>query len=277
MKLGIIGLGYWGKILHKTLSEIDAEIITCDPLNQEADFSRYEDLVGCDKVFIATPVSSHSEVCRYFISKGIDIFCEKPLVMSSMEAIDLYNLARINSCNLFVDWVFTYNNQVNLIKQLIHSDIATYGSLKSISMNRQNFGPVRDDVTAKYDLASHDISIAIHLLNKMPDKVNWIGYKRNKHSNTNDSCHGLMQFKNITVQVNASWHYGKKDRLCIFEFEKGFLIWEDDKSRLKFNDINLFEEGLSPLENSVNAFLNGENNIELTIKTLQVLEHENSF
>ena len=144
-------------------------------------------------------------------------------------------------------------------------------------MNRQNFGPVRDDVTAKYDLASHDISIAIHLLNKMPDKVNWIGYKRNKHSNTNDSCHGLMQFKNITVQVNASWHYGKKDRLCIFEFEKGFLIWEDDKSRLEFNDINLFEEGLSPLENSVNAFLNGENNIELTIKTLQVLEHENSF
>ena len=88
MKLGIIGLGYWGKILHKTLSKIDAEIITCDPLNKEADFSRYEDLDGCDKVFIATPVSSHSEVCRYFISKGIDIFCEKPLVMSSMEAID---------------------------------------------------------------------------------------------------------------------------------------------------------------------------------------------
>ena len=277
MKLGIIGLGYWGKILYKTLAKIDAEIVTCDPINKEADFSRYEDLDKCDKVFIATPVSSHSEVCRYFISKGIDIFCEKPLVMSSMEAIDLYNLARINSCNLFVDWVFTYNNQVNLIKQLIHSDIATYGSLKSVSMNRQNFGPVRDDVTAKYDLASHDISIVIHLLNKTPDRINWIGYKRNKYSNTNDSCHGLMQFKDVTVQVNASWHYGKKDRLCIFEFEKGFLIWEDDKSRLEFNGINLFEEGLSPLENSVNSFLNGENNMELTLKTLQVLEHENSF
>ena len=224
MKLGIIGLGYWGKILYKTLAKIDAEIVTCDPINKEADFSRYEDLDKCDKVFIATPVSSHSEVCRYFISKGIDIFCEKPLVMSSMEAIDLYNLARINSCNLFVDWVFTYNNQVNLIKQLIHSDIATYGSLKSVSMNRQNFGPVRDDVTAKYDLASHDISIVIHLLNKTPDRVNWIGYKRNKYSNTNDSCHGLMQFKDVTVQVNASWHYGKKDRLCIFEFERDFLF-----------------------------------------------------
>jgi UDP-N-acetylglucosamine 3-dehydrogenase len=277
MKLGVIGLGYWGKILYKTLAKIDAEIVTCDPINKEADFSRYEDLDKCDKVFVVTPVSSHSEVCRYFISKGIDIFCEKPLVMSSIEAIDLYNLARVNSCNLFVDWVFTYNNQVNLIKQLIHSDIATYGALKSISMNRQNFGPVRDDVTAKYDLASHDISIAIHLLNSTPDKINWIGYKRNKYSNTNDSCHGLMQFKDVTVQVNASWHYGKKDRLCIFEFEKGFLIWEDDKSRLEFNDINLFEEGLSPLENSVNSFLKGENNMELTLKTLQVLEHENSF
>ena len=77
MKIGIIGLGYWGKILLKTIKTIplDIDVITCDPVNKEADFSRYEDLDKCDKVFIVTPVSSHSEVCRYFISKGIDIFC----------------------------------------------------------------------------------------------------------------------------------------------------------------------------------------------------------
>ena len=67
-------------------------------------------------------------------------------------------------------------------------------------MNRQNLGPVRNDVTAKYDLASHDVSVALHLLNETPQKTNWIGYKRNKDSQTNDSCHGLMQFPDITVQ-----------------------------------------------------------------------------
>tara|TARA_R110000851_G_scaffold176537_2_gene323229 strand:- start:2678 stop:3511 length:834 start_codon:yes stop_codon:yes gene_type:complete len=277
MKLGVIGLGYWGKILHKTLTKIDAEIITCDPASREADFSRYQDLETCDKVFVVTPVSSHSEVCRYFISRGIGIFCEKPLVMSYMEATDLYKLAKRNSSKLFVDWIFTYNNQVNLIKRLIHEDSATYGCLRSISMNRQNLGPARNDVTAKYDLASHDVSVALHLLNETPQKTNWIGYKRNKDSQTNDSCHGLMQFPDTTVQINASWHYGKKDRLCIFEFEKGFLTWEDNKNKLDFNGVDLFEEGPSPLENSIKAFLSGETNEELTLTTLQVLEHENSF
>tara|TARA_Y100000296_G_C5153596_1_gene247757 strand:+ start:521 stop:1354 length:834 start_codon:yes stop_codon:yes gene_type:complete len=277
MKLGIIGLGYWGKILLNNLQKDDRQIITCDTYDADADTTSYQDLDGCEKVFVVTPVSVHSEVCRYFISRGIDIFCEKPLVMSHMEATDLYKLAEQNSSNLFVDWIFTYNNQVNLIKRLIHEDSATYGCLRSISMNRQNLGPVRNDVTAKYDLASHDVSVALHLLNEAPQKTNWIGYKRNKDSQTNDSCHGLMQFSDITVQINASWHYGKKDRLCIFEFEKGFITWEDNKNKLDFNGVDLFKEGPSPLENSINAFLSGETNKRLTLTTLQVLEHENSF
>ena len=67
-----------------------------------------------------------------------------------------------------------------------------------------------------------------------------------------------MQFDDITVQINASWHYGKKDRVCIFEFEKGFLTWEDNKNLLEFEGSNLFEEGAPPLINSINAFLAGE-------------------
>ena len=282
MKIGIIGLGYWGKILLKTIKTLpmDMEIATCDAYNLEADTLDYKDLKECSHVFIITPVAQHSEICRYFLSRGVHVFCEKPLVKSVLEAVELYNLAVANETYLFVDWVFTFNNQVRLIKDLIKNE--TYGKLKSISMNRQNLGPARKDVTAKYDLASHDVSIALYLLEKVPERTNWIGYKRNKQSQINDSCHGLMQFEEITVQVNASWHYGKKDRLCIFEFEKGFLTWEDNLGKLFINEEDLFEEGPSPLVNSVWAFMNLNEedlfeNVQITFDTLRVLENENSF
>ena len=276
MKVGLIGLGYWGTILLKNLQKhFEFEICTCDTDNEKADFQDYKQLSNSSKIFITTPVKEHNEICRHFLSFGVNVFCEKPLVMSSIEATDLYKLTKNNNCLLFVDWIFTFNNQVNLIKSLVKKQ--TYGKLKSISMSRQNLGPVRSDVTAKYDLASHDVSIVLYILDELPFRTNWIGYKRNKDSITNDSCHGLMQFHDITVQINASWHYGKKDRLCIFEFEKGFLTWEDNSNKFFINKENLFQEGSPPLLNSINAFMEGHDNQELTINTLKVLEHENSF
>ena len=306
MKIGLIGMGYWGKILINTLKEkvksIDAELVTCDLVNPSADTKLYTDLKHCNKVFIATPVNNHSKLCRFFLSKGIDVFCEKPLVLSSMEAEDLYILAEKNNCYLFVDWIFLFNNQVNLIRKFIKDQ--SFGRLKSITMNRLNLGPVRTDVSAKYDLASHDISIVLFLLNRGTEKglcrcrieplvsrVHWIGYKRNNSSKINDSCYGLIQIDNVTVQINASWHYGKKDRLCIFEFEDGFLMWDDHKKALTFNEQNYFEQGTSPLYNSIDAFMNFthfkwkyvkksrffDNNKKLTINVLKVLEVENTF
>jgi predicted dehydrogenase len=275
MKAGIIGLGYWGDIIYRNLKNYDIEITTCDPFNQDADVKLHTDLHFCDKVFISTPCETHNELCRYFLELGKDVFCEKPFGASFLQAKDLYNLASKNHCNIFVDWIFSYSNQVNKLKTIINN--LEYGRLKSVTMNRQNLGPVRNDISAKYDLASHDVSILLYLLNCMPNKVNWIGYKRNPQSIVNDSCFGLLQFENLIAQINTSWHYGKKDRLCIFEFEKDFLVWDDYNQIFQCGSVNLFESGPSSLENSINAFLQNESNMDLTLQTLKVLEYENSI
>ena len=59
----------------------------------------------------------------------------------------------------------------------------------------------------------------------------------------------------------------------------GRLIDRTKRLSFRFNGKNLFEEGSSPLKNSIQAFLSGntEGNMDLTLNTLQVLEHENSF
>ena len=45
------------------------------------------------------------------------------------------------------------------------------GNIKYIYFERCNLGPIRNDASCVWDLASHDISTSIYLLNKLPNKI----------------------------------------------------------------------------------------------------------
>ena len=82
MKVGIIGMGYWGKIILKNLESLGIkDIIICDELIQNQKkyqnyntVNKYQEL-DCDSVFIITPTLTHYEICQYFLQKGINTFC----------------------------------------------------------------------------------------------------------------------------------------------------------------------------------------------------------
>jgi len=264
MKVAIIGFGYWGKILYKNLKSISkiSQIKICDPLfagqkidgvDEEIDSKYYDYEV--DAVFVVVPATYHKSVVEYFLNKNVHVFCEKPLCTNIEDVKHLYELAKIKNVRLFVDWIFTFNKHVNHIKSLYESDY--FGSIKTIEMNRLNFGPVRTDVNACWDLASHDVSIIQYIFeNDYPEKIDWLNFKRDSFSSQDDSCLGLLKYSNFDCIINTSWQYGNKFRKCIFEFEKGFLIWDDKKSKLEFNENNLdIGEVTSPLLNSIMEFI----------------------
>ena len=126
MKIGIVGQGDWGKIILKNLESMNyKEISLCDitslnrnnSFNQNYEmFSNYKDL-KCDYIFITSPTSTHFEICKYFLERKINVFCEKPLTTSTTEAEELYEIALQNDTILFVDWIFTFNSHIEKIKQ----------------------------------------------------------------------------------------------------------------------------------------------------------------
>ena len=127
MKIGIVGLGYWGKIILKNLRELGYNnIVVCEQQNVDWQnlgtkyklVKSYKKL-DCDVVFVVTPATSHYEVCKHFLEKGVDVFCEKPLTLTEETSLDLYNVARKNNALLFVDWIFTFNPAVDILKKLI--------------------------------------------------------------------------------------------------------------------------------------------------------------
>jgi len=276
MKIGIVGIGHWGKIILRNLRELGYKDITiCEEkeINWHEIGAKYRHVtdykkLDCDYVFVVVPVGGHYEICKHFLEKSVNVFCEKPLDLKLERCIELYDIAEKNNSRLFVDWLFTYNPAVHKIKTLIGS----LGNPKSIIANRMNFGPVREDVDARWDLASHDVSIACYLLDEEPQASQWINFKRNPNSTQNDSTVGLLQFSGTNVQINASWSYGMKNRMYIIEFENSFVYWDDNTGTILYGSDVLPTDRESPLHNSIRTFISGNfNQQNLTLNVTKAL------
>ena len=107
-KIGIIGCGYWGKILQKNLKDIsNIEFIS---KSKKEYFSK---LKNVDWVFIATPDQTHYTIVKECLNQNVNIFCEKPLTLTYRESKDLYELANKKRFKLYCDDVFNYRKENN--------------------------------------------------------------------------------------------------------------------------------------------------------------------
>jgi len=281
--IGLVGYGYWGKILYKTLIKLGHKnVVICDANPEaKADVSNFREL-DVANVLIATPPSTHYEICDHFLRRGINVFCEKPLVTDFEEAEKLYEVAEKTGAKLFTDWTFTYNYAVRRLKQ--EYDAGLLGKIESISMHRYNVNitHIVDGTTCKWDLACHDVSIVQYLVGEKPVEVDWNEYS--KRMNGPDSAFGIVTYPNFAATINVSWVYGDKFRECVFDFENATVIWDDKTQKMtyytKAESHSHREETVdyaafpSPLENSISNFLSddfSDTNKQITLQTLEIL------
>lgn len=264
----LIGLGYWGNILLKTLVKLGEKNITiCEKdknkiQNLGFNFPVVSDYkkTNADYYFVVTPAESHFPICEYLLKKEKTVFCEKPLCLDKKQVHNLYKLKG----NLFVDWVFLYNEHFNYIRGILPK----LGELKSVEFNRLNYGPIRYDVGAFIDLSSHDLSMLCALTDFQKKNLKIINYKINNKSVQNDSNICFLNDK-VKVLINSSWEYNLKNRDVIFNFDKNILVWDDITQTINLNGKLLnFKSEKSPLENSIETFFKQDKNDYLYNKTL---------
>jgi predicted dehydrogenase len=110
-----------------------------------------------------------------------------------------------------VGHVFLFNPAIRAAKDYI--DKGELGELKYLSMTRTNLGPVRTDVNAAWDLASHDISIANYWLGDTPDSVSASGGSW-LNPGVHDVVFTTLRYPDdIMVNIEASWLNPRKRRL----------------------------------------------------------------
>jgi predicted dehydrogenase len=255
VRVGIVGLGYWGPNLVRCFSEIPNCKVTAvcdrsvDQLLKIKDrfvgvtpFENYELMLNSqmvDAVVIATPTHSHFDLAMLALEMGIHVFVEKPLAETAEQCEKMIDLAEATSTILFVGHVFLHSSPVTKLKSLIED--GELGKINYISSRRLNLGPVRQDVSALYDLATHDISMMLHLLGDRPYQVSCTGIDLLQPGN-HDVCNLTMHFPNQRMgMVHVSWIDPCKDRVLTVVGDQKMAVYDD----LSQEKIKIYDKGIN--------------------------------
>jgi predicted dehydrogenase len=128
---------------------------------------------GLDAIVIATPVRFHHAMAKASLLAGKHTFIEKPMASSSAECEELVRMAEERGLVLMVGHTFLYSAAVRKIKEIV--DRGDIGDIRYISARRLNLGLFQKDSNVAWDLAPHDISIILHILEELPVSVNCRG------------------------------------------------------------------------------------------------------
>ena len=257
MKIGVIGLGYWGpNILRNLLSLDNVRVFAYDKdINRMEKIKRFypsavyvnsfgELLSNVDAVMIVTPVETHYELAKAALLKNKDVFVEKPLAISTKEAEELINLAEQRSRILMVGHTFLFNPAVRKVKDLIES--GELGDIYYISMTRVNLGIHRKDCNVIWDLASHDLSILYYWLEDEVEKVKAIGDDFSMKNGNIEVAFINLQFKKGAIaNIHVSWLAPNKVRNTIVVGSKKMVVYDDTNPQEK---IKIYDAGIDILE-----------------------------
>lgn len=250
MTLGIavIGLGYWGKNYLRLLSTLPGVrlLYMCDEFQQAvAEHTKaYPEVTGTTDlehilsstevhaVVIVTPATKHFDIARRCLQAGKHVLAEKPLTTSSEHASLLIQLAKDCNLTLMTGHTFLHNSSVIELKKRV-AEQAAFGRIYSISCTRTNMGPFRKDVDCTWDLAPHDISILIYLLEEVPQWVSAVGVSLLGVDPQKDVAHISLSFPcGVLAHVHVSWADPVKTRK---------VVCVGSQQRIDFDDMNIQE------------------------------------
>ncbi|GAB4463405.1 MAG: hypothetical protein OHK0037_15930 [Elainellaceae cyanobacterium] len=154
--------------LHNAVAKFGLEHRT-PAVVASTDWAAALDLEGVDAAAIATPASTHAEILRTALERGLHGFVEKPLTLCAAEGRELCQLAAARGRRLVVDHTYLFHPAVQAGRSQVQQ--GQLGQLRYGTSSRTHLGPVRSDVDALWDLAIHDIAIFNHWLGEQPAQV----------------------------------------------------------------------------------------------------------
>ena len=252
LNVGVVGCGYWGPNLIRNFRQsADCHLkVLCDTSEQRLSHmrrlypelsttQRFEDLLSdteLDAVVIATPVRFHYTMAKAALSAGKHVFIEKPMARTEAEAAELVSLADSRGLALMIGHTFLFSPAVRRMKEIINA--GDIGELQYISARRLNLGLFQKDINVAWDLAPHDISIVLHLLDEMPLSVSCQGSSHVTRGIEDVTMMHLNFRKNRCAFIHNSWLDPKKVRQMTVVGSKRMIVYDDTEplEKLKIYD-----------------------------------------
>ena len=303
INIAIIGLGYWGTIVTNALTSMslfkkiyinDTDLKKVSIIKKKfgskvikSDLNQIKNNDKIKHVFLATPPKENFAILKSLIKSKKNILIEKP-GMTSLKLFDsIKKELKVNRVKLSFGYIYIYNDYIRYLKKVIKSN--KLGKIHYINLQRQNFGPIRNKVSAAFDLATHDISILYYLLNKKISLKSSVSHNILGKNNYDISFLNLKAGE-TKIDINVSWLNPEKIRKIIIIGSKKMLLFDEmninepikiynnyvnfpkiDKfSKLYFNQSKYIFKGKStsiklnetkPLNNEIEEFVKSKKNL----------------
>jgi len=238
--IAIIGLGYWGTIVTNTLISMgefkriyiyDSDFEKIRIIKKKfknkvikTDINEIKKNRKIKNIFLATPPKQNFYLLKSLVKAKKNILIEKP-GMTNIKHFDLINdELKKDKIKLSFGYIYIYNDYIRYLKKIIKSK--KLGKIKYINFQRQNFGPIRNKVSAAFDLATHDLSILYYLLNKKIVLKKTINHDILGKKNFDISYLNLKS-GDINIDINVSWLNPEKIRKIIIIGSKKMLLFDE--------------------------------------------------
>jgi predicted dehydrogenase len=245
--VGVVGCGYWGPNLVRNFRglpncNLRAMCDVSEPRLKHlrslypdveglTDFEHLLNGVGLDAVVVATPVKHHHALAKASLLAGKHTFIEKPMASSSAECEELIEIAERKGLVLMVGHTFLYSAPVRKIVEIVEA--GDLGEIRYINSRRLNLGLFQKDINVAWDLAPHDISIILHILEESPVTVNCQG---NAHvtSGIEDVTNISLSFRHRRfATIQSSWLEPRKIREMTIVGTRRMIVYDDVETNEK--------------------------------------------
>lgn len=256
IKIGVVGYGYWGPNLVRSMFEAaETQVVAVSDMREErlrlvnsrypsvevtTDYCQLLDNPEIDAIAIATPVHAHYELALQALQSGKHVLIEKPMTSSSEQAIRLIDEAERRKLVLMVDHTFVYTGAVRKIKDMV--DSGRLGDIYYYDSTRINLGLFQRDVDVIWDLAVHDLAIMDFILPSAPCAVAATGINHVSGGTENLAYLTMFFDENVIAHVNVNWLSPVKIRRTLIGGSKQMIVYDDMEPSEK---VKIYDKGIT--------------------------------
>jgi predicted dehydrogenase len=241
IRVGVAGCGYWGPNLLRNFQNLpDCNLkMMCDldldrlkhlkslypEVEGATDYKHMLNGINLDAVVIATNVKTHFPLAKAALLAGKHTFIEKPMAGSVEHCDELVEIAKKNGLVLMTGHTFLYSPAVLKIKEIIAK--GEIGEIRYISARRLNLGLFQKDINVAWDLAPHDLSIILSIMDEMPESVHCNGSAHITPGIEDVTTMFLTFLRQRSATIQSSWLDPRKVREMTIVGSKRMIVYDD--------------------------------------------------
>jgi predicted dehydrogenase len=230
MNAVLVGLGSMGRNHYRTIKNNQninfvAVVEPNDELVADIDVKRYRNVdqvlenEEIDLAIIATPTSTHLDVSKKFLERGIHLLVEKPIAINSKDANKLENLAHKNNAKLIVGHVERFNPAIQAVLPYLKDQ-----KIIHLEASRLSGYPTRiTDVGVKVDLSIHDLDL-MNLLTPSNIETCYSLDSSNIADKDDDAVFIIKFYDGVLATLRTSWLFPYRERKIKILTDKDYIV-----------------------------------------------------